>query len=61
MLTTNQRLDQLAAAHVDFTKRGMLKGTLMESALAAGLYNLYFPLHIIDQVSQICRLVMKAN
>ena len=31
MLTTNQRLDQLSAAHVDFTQRGMLNGTLLES------------------------------
>jgi hypothetical protein len=43
MLTTNQRLDQLAAARVDFTKRGMLNGTLLESALAASMYNIYFP------------------
>jgi len=37
MLTTNQRLDQLAAARVDFTKRGMLKGTSSKNiqALAA--------------------------
>ena len=35
MLTTNQRLDQLAAAHVDFTNRGMLKGTLLDSVLSA--------------------------
>lgn len=41
MLTTNQRLDQLAAAHVDFTARGMLNGPLMASALAAGAYDLY--------------------
>jgi len=27
MLLTNQRLDKLAASRVDFTKRGMLKGT----------------------------------
>jgi hypothetical protein len=37
MLMTNQRLDQLAAARVNFTKRGMLDGTLMESVLA-GVY-----------------------
>jgi hypothetical protein len=43
MLTTNQRLDQLAAARVNFTKRGMLNGTLLESALAASTYNIYFP------------------
>jgi len=43
MLTTNQRLDQLAAARVDFTMRGMLDGTSLESALAASTYNIYFP------------------
>ncbi len=41
MLTTNQHLDQLAAAHVDFTVQGMLNGPLMASALAAGAYDLY--------------------
>ncbi len=35
MLTTNQRLDQLRAAHVDFTQRGMLNGTLLKSVVAA--------------------------
>ena len=35
MLTTNQRLDQLAAARVDFTKRKMLNGTLSESLRVA--------------------------
>lgn len=29
MLITNQRLDKLSAAHVDFTARGMLKGTCL--------------------------------
>jgi hypothetical protein len=31
MLTTNQRLDQLAAARVDFTAQNMLNATLLES------------------------------
>ncbi|KAI0744317.1 hypothetical protein C8Q80DRAFT_1220924 [Daedaleopsis nitida] len=31
MLLTNQRLDKLAAAHVDFAERGMLGGTCLES------------------------------
>ncbi len=35
MLTTNQHLDQLRAAHVDFTQCGMLNGTLLESVVAA--------------------------
>jgi hypothetical protein len=43
MLTTNQRLDQLAAARVDFTKRGMLNGTLMESVLATSACDIHFP------------------
>ncbi|KAH9957041.1 hypothetical protein BGW80DRAFT_1439280 [Lactifluus volemus] len=33
MLLTNQRLDKLAAAHVDFTNRGMLDGTVLSSTL----------------------------
>jgi hypothetical protein len=34
MLLTNQRLDKLAAAHVDFVKRGMLKGACLSFVLA---------------------------
>ena len=33
MLLTNQRLDKLAAARVDFEKHGMLKGTCLSHAL----------------------------
>jgi hypothetical protein len=33
MLLTNQRLDKLAAARVDFTNRGMLEGTCLSEAL----------------------------
>lgn len=33
MLVTNQRLDKLAAARVDFDTRGMLKGTCLSEAL----------------------------
>ena len=33
MLLTNQRLDKLAAARVDFTSCGMLDGTIISSAL----------------------------
>ena len=33
MLLTNQRLDKLAAARVDFTSRGMLDGMVISSAL----------------------------
>ena len=33
MLLTNQHLDKLAAARVDFTERGMLKGTCLSSVL----------------------------
>ena len=35
MLTTNQRLDQLSAARVQFTKRAMLHGTLLEGVAVA--------------------------
>jgi hypothetical protein len=35
MLLTNQRLDKLAAACVDFTKRGMLTGTCLSNAIHA--------------------------
>lgn len=34
MLTTNSRLDKLAAARVDFASRGMLEGTLLQSVLS---------------------------
>jgi hypothetical protein len=33
MLVTNQRLDQLMAAHTDFANRGMLNGTCLSQAL----------------------------
>jgi hypothetical protein len=33
MLLTNQRLDKLAAARVDFASRGMLEGTCLSSVL----------------------------
>jgi hypothetical protein len=33
MLVTNQRLDKLAASRVDFTSRGMLKGTCLSEML----------------------------
>jgi hypothetical protein len=36
MLLTNQRLDKLAAARVDFTKRGMLKTSLLSDMLQQG-------------------------
>ena len=35
MLLTNQRLDKLAAARVDFTSRGMLNGTCLHDAILA--------------------------
>jgi len=41
MLLTNQRLDKLAAARVDFTNRGMLKGTCLSSVLDQ-LRSVYF-------------------
>ena len=45
MLTTNQRLDQLIAARDDFTERGMLHGTLIESILSSGMYNCNYHLN----------------
>jgi hypothetical protein len=41
MLLTNQRLDKLAAARVDFTNHGMLKGTCLSSVLDQ-LRSVYF-------------------
>ena len=37
MLLTNQRLDKLSASHVDFTKRGMLNGTCLQSVVRESL------------------------
>lgn len=34
MLLTNQRLDKLAAARIDFSSRGMLEGTCLSEMLA---------------------------
>jgi hypothetical protein len=40
MLLTNQRLDKLAAARVDFNERGMLRGTCLSDVLERlGEYN----------------------
>jgi len=47
MLTTNQRLDQLSAARDDFTKRGMLNGTLMESILSSGTHSIQFSFQLL--------------
>jgi hypothetical protein len=35
MLLTNQRMDKLAASRVDFTARGMMDGTCLESILSS--------------------------
>lgn len=41
MLLTNQRLDKLAAARIDFTERGMLNGTCLSTALEAiGMFSI---------------------
>ena len=41
MLLTNQRLDKLAAARMDFTERGMLNGTCLSTALdAIGMFSI---------------------
>jgi hypothetical protein len=47
MIFTNQRLDKLAAARVDFTQRGMLSG----SKLNASLILIGSP-HILSSASQ---------
>ena len=41
ILVTNQRMDQLAAAHVDFASRGMLDGTCLSHVLQQqpGMYS----------------------
>lgn len=39
MLLTNQRLDKLAAARVDFVDRGMLSGTCLENIISGGMFS----------------------
>jgi hypothetical protein len=41
ILVTNQRLDQLAAARVDFARRGMLDGTCLSYVLQQQLASMY--------------------
>ena len=47
MLLTNQHLDKLAAAQVDFANRGMLQGTCLSTAWNEVLRT-YFPFHSND-------------
>jgi hypothetical protein len=47
MLLTNQRLDKLAAARVDFAERGMLQGTCL-SAVWDEILCTYSPFHSND-------------
>lgn len=47
MLVTNQRLDKLAAARVDFADRGMLQGTCL-SAASDEILCTYSPFHSND-------------
>ena len=47
MLTTNARLDKLAAARADFTSRGMLEGSCL-SAVLRDLGKLEFLLHFLQ-------------
>jgi hypothetical protein len=43
MLLTNQQLDKLVASHVDFTKRGMLDGTCLNSVITVlHLYSKFY-------------------
>jgi hypothetical protein len=49
MLLTNQRLDKLAAARVDFAERGMLQGTCLSAAWDGILHRgMYSPFHSND-------------
>lgn len=49
MLTTNQRLDQLSAARVDFMQQGMLQGTLLENVSARlSMYCLLPPPYLLE-------------
>ena len=50
MLLTNQRLDKLAAARVDFVDRGMLQGTCLSTAWDQILCT-YFPFHSNDHLN----------
>ena len=55
MLLTNQRLDKLAASHVDFENRGMLDGTCLSDALK--LIGKFFTFVLLFQVI----IVLKRN
>ena len=47
IIKTNQRLDQLSAARVDFTKRGMLERTMMECGATNGMcYFVQLPFYL---------------
>lgn len=58
MLVTNQRLDQLKAAHTDFSKRRMLNGTCLTEALhtLGKLSSCHFSLFLIQFYSSYERL-----
>ena len=47
MLLTNQCLDKLTAAQVDFANHGMLQGTCLSTAWNEVLHT-YFPFHSND-------------
>ncbi len=48
MLVTNQRLDQLAAVHANFSKRGLLNGTLSTIVPVSSCVYIYFPPGVIS-------------
>lgn len=57
MLTTNSRLDKLAAAQVDFASRGMLEGSVLEGILSQWGWS-FAALHLSsdsDNLGLICR------
>ena len=54
MLLTNQRLDKLAAARVDFADRGMLQGTCLSAAYdGLGLLHTHPPFHSNNAVTNV--------
>ena len=61
MLLTNQRLNKLAAVHIDFTSRGMLQGTCLSWILIQlGSLPLIYFIHCGTQpisLSRYCRLI----
>ena len=58
MLLTNQRLDKLAAANVDFTERGMLEGTCLSDTLKT-IGRSYSSIYYLVPINMITHYVQK--